>query len=60
MIPQLLLLAIFLIWGYTAFRSRFQSPEHLHQYRVTMIFIMLFLTILYWGDFFDVLIQRIN
>lgn len=60
MIPQLLLLSIFLIWGYTAFRSRFQSPEQYQQYRVTLIFIGVFLAILYWGDFFDVLIQRIN
>lgn len=60
MIPQLLLLSIFAVWIYTAFRTRFQSPEQYQQYKVTLIFIALFLVILYWGNFFDVIIQKIN
>ena len=60
MIPQLLLLFIFAVWIYTAFRTRFQSPEQYQQYRVTLLWVGLFLVILYWGDFFDVLIQKIR
>ena len=53
MIPQLLLLSIFAVWIYTAFRSRFQSTDQYQQYRVTLIFIGVFLAILYWGNFLE-------
>lgn len=53
MIPQILILGILLMWAFTAYQTRFVSPEHLKQFRVTFIFILIFLGLLTWGGFFD-------
>lgn len=52
MIPQLLILAILLIWGVTAYRVRMQSRENYIQFRVVIGFILLIIGILHWGNFF--------
>lgn len=60
MIPSLILLSILAFWVGTAFRNRFRSPEHLDQFRSVLILTLLLLALLYWGDFFDTLIQKLQ
>jgi cadmium resistance protein CadD (predicted permease) len=60
MIPQLLLLILLYAIGQSAHRTRQISPEHARQYLATLVFIAVVLLLLYWGDFFDVLIHRIS
>ena len=60
MIPSLLLLAILSLLLGNAYRHRFATPQHLDQFRATLIFVLLLIILLHWGNFFDPLLAALN
>ena len=60
MIPSLLLLAILALLLGNAYRHRFATPQHLDQFRATLIFVLLLIILLHWGNFFQPLIEKLR
>lgn len=60
MIPQLIILTLFGLLLSNAYRHRFDTPQNLDQFRATLIFVILIVVILTWGNFFNPLIERIR
>lgn len=59
MIPQILLTAILAMLLANAYRDRLRHPTYLKQFQVTLGFVILIFILLYWGGFYNSIINRL-